>query len=398
MAEQLGMSDDQALVVDAGNSVVVSSSVDSVLTRMGWPLGLGSSSSSSSLDRMPVEGSGNGPQLASNADIVLSSMFSELGTTTTTTSCGDSEFDTLSDGSTLTSFKDSQRITLGSLIGLPMESFRMLLLCGDDDFISDVDRISWSSNRSMITTVTMTRTSSTRRRQRRSRWCGFVRFLVGFFNSCINTRVLSEFSAIQNEDKPSELRHLQHPSSSSSVYEERSDLEDANKTNSREPDPSSTQKVFMNSVFEESDLLLIGRHMIEWRNPLFVPDLAISEEGTTDQSHSNAAPIAEIKVLSCELPLNDQESSSSIINVNHSGPVLEWGGSRTGDGESTYKSKLQYKKGPRHESLGISDNFWIPYDTVVVERLTPWSACWIMVRIMRIKHDKAEGSLCSQLL
>lgn len=325
MAEQLGMSDDQASVVDAGNSVVVSSNADSVLTLMGWPLGLGSSSSSSSLDRMPVEESGNGPQLTSNADIVLSSMFSELGTTTTTTtSCGDSEFDTLSDGSTLTSFKDSQRITLGSLIGLPMESFRMLLLCGDDDFISDVDRISWSSNRSMITTVTMTRTSSTRRRERRSRWCGFVRFLVGFFNSCINTRVLSEFSAIQNEDKPSELRHLQHPSSSSSVYEERSDLEDANKTNSREPHPSSTQKVFMNSVFEESDLLLIGRHTIEWRNPLFVPDLAISEEGTTDQSHSNAAPIAEIKVISCELPLNDQESSSSIINVNHSGPpVLE---------------------------------------------------------------------------
>ncbi len=329
MSEQLGMSDDQASVVDAGNSVVVSSSVDSVLTRMGWPLGLGSSSSSSSLDRMAVEGSGNGPQLASNADIVFSSVFSELGTTTTTTtttttrSCGDSEFDTLSDGSTLTFFRDSQRITLGSLIGLPMESFRMLLLCGDDDFMSDVDRISWSSNRSMITTVTMTRTSSTRRRERRSRWCGFVRFLVGFFNSCINTRVLSKFSAIQNEDKPSELRHLQHPSSSSSVYEERSDLEDANKTNSREPHPSSTEKVFMNSVFEESDLLLIGRHTIEWRNPLFVPDLAISEEGTTDQSHSNAAPIAEIKVISCELPHNNQESSSSIINVNHSGPVLE---------------------------------------------------------------------------
>jgi hypothetical protein len=80
----------------------------------------------------------------------------------------------------------------------------------------------------------------------------------------------------------------------------------------------------MNSVFEESDLLLIGRHMIKWRNPLFVPDLAISEEGTTDQSHSNAAPIAEIKVISCELPRNDQESSSSIIiNVNHSGPVPE---------------------------------------------------------------------------
>ncbi len=322
MAEQLGKSEYQASVVDAGNSVVVSSSVDSVLTRMGWPLGLGSSSSSSSLDRMPVEGSGNGPQLASIADIVLSSMFSELGTTTTT-SCGDSEFDTLSDGSTLTSFKDSQRITLGSLIGLPMESFRMLLLCGDDDFISDVDRISWSSNRSMITTVTMTRTSSTRRQERRSRWCGFVRFLVGFFNSCINTRVLSEFSAIQNEDKPSELRHLQHPSSSSSVYEERSDLEDANKTNSREPHPWLTENVFMNSVFEESDLLLIGRHMIEWRNPLFVPDLAISEEGTTDQNHSNAAPIAEIKVISCELPRNDHESSSSIINVNHSGPVPE---------------------------------------------------------------------------
>jgi hypothetical protein len=203
-----------------------------------------------------------------------------------------------------------------------MESFRMLLLCGDDDFISDVDRISWSSNRSMIITVTMTRTSSTRRRERRSRWCGFVRFLVGFFNSCINTRVLSEFSAIQNEDKPSELRHLQHPSSSSSVYEERSDLEDANKTNSREPHPSSTEKVFMNSVFEESDLRLIGRHMIKWRNPLFVPDLAISEV-TTDQSHGNAAPIAEIKVISCELPRNNQESSSSIMNVNHSGPVLE---------------------------------------------------------------------------
>jgi hypothetical protein len=79
----------------------------------------------------------------------------------------------------------------------------------------------------------------------------------------------------------------------------------------------------MNSVFEESDLLLIGRHMIEWRNPLFVPDLAISEEGTTDQNHSNAAPIAEIKVISCELPRNDHESSSSIINVNHSGPVPE---------------------------------------------------------------------------
>jgi hypothetical protein len=27
--------------------------------------------------------------------------------------------------------------------------------------------------------------------------------------------------------------------------------------------------------------------------------------------------------------------------VNHSGLVLEWGGSRTGDGESTHKSKLQ---------------------------------------------------------
>ncbi len=67
------------------------------------------------------------------------------------------------------------------------------------------------------------------------------------------------------------------------------------------------------------------------------------------------------------------------------------------------RANCRNKKGPRHESLGISDNFWILYDTVVVERLTPnplvgwwwesWESIMTKLRVVFAAYCCSSGTV-----
>lgn len=162
-----------------------------------------------------------------------------------TSSTSDSDFDTQTDQSASSFCKDSNRITLGSLIGFPMDSFRLI-----GESFRLISQGESRSNRSIDT-------------PRRSRSCSVV---CDFFACLKRAQATDEINQV-NLDKNSSCLN-------SFIITEVSEYDEQHSSDTS----NSTEKLFVNSVFEDRPSL--GSRLFEL-NPLYISD-AISESGSSE--------------------------------------------------------------------------------------------------------------------
>jgi hypothetical protein len=195
-------------------------------------------------------------------------------------SVSSSEFDTQSDESRSTSFcdfNDSNRITLASLIGLPMESFRHF----SESFRFRMRGHDFDS---------ITRSSEESEPPRRSRTCS----LLGELFRCLQ-RTKPETLTPTTPTTPTTLTSL----TSFTITEVSEDEE-------RDSDSDLGPTVFENSVFVDRDAL--GSRIYEF-NPLYISDAmseADSESRGTSLARESSTP---------DLSSTDDESTRSSVQV-----------------------------------------------------------------------------------
>ncbi|CAK9875476.1 unnamed protein product [Sphagnum jensenii] len=249
-------------------AVSEAASSSSLLSMMnvGWPLGLEAACISMR--------DGGGPVQFLNT--YNPPYFSDLSATTS----DDSEFDTESHSSESSSFcKDSRRITLASLIGLPLDSFRYL---GDTFRIMSIQSTDSRFESSSVL--------STRKPRRRS--CGVFRDFVELF-IC---RVQADFGSIICKSSNVQSFSVSEISQISLDQERSSTI----RPSSRDP------KLFINAVYEESSLPRSKR--FEW-NPLFVESDVAAASGADSLDHESHA----IRKLDDKLLISSSAAASAIL-------------------------------------------------------------------------------------
>jgi hypothetical protein len=197
-------------------------------------------------------------------------------------SVSSSEFDTQSDESRSTSFcdfNDSNRITLASLIGLPMESFRHF----SESFRFRMRGHDFDS---------ITRSSEESEPPRRSRTCS----LLGELFRCLQ-RTKPETLTPTTPTTPTTLTSL----TSFTITEVSEDEE-------RDSDSDLGPTVFENSVFVDRDAL--GSRIYEF-NPLFIADTI--SEADPSESRDPSLPRGRRQVTAFESKISDPTGDSNPV-------------------------------------------------------------------------------------